>query len=282
MQLQKDQVAVITGAAEGIGRAFAEYAAGLGMRLVLADINAERLAVTAAQLGERFGVAVISQRCDVAQLADLEALAEAAYRAFGQVNLLINNAGVALCKTAWDTTPEEWSWVLGVNLMGVVHGIRAFVPRMLEGGENAHIVNVASAAGLLSQPGFAAYNVSKHGVVTLSEGLFHDLNLRRANIGVSVLCPAWVKTRITDIQRYEDDSHVLDLKGMDKVAQRAAFEVQQAVEQGMAPERVAEATFNAVRDNRFYVLTHEPIKLAVQLRMQDIVEGKNPRLLPFQ
>lgn len=281
MQDLTHKVAVITGGAEGIGRAFAEKAASLKMRLLLADINAEKLEQAARELRERYAVEVVTQVTDVSQEAAVNALADRAYREYQQVHLLFNNAGVALGKTAWDTTKEEWDWVLGVNLFGVINGVRAFVPRMLAGEEEGHIINTASAAGLLSQPSFAAYNVSKHGVVTLSEGLYHDLRLRKSKISVSVLCPAWVKTRIADIQRYDDDKHHVDVAGMDPLTLKASQAVAQAVAAGISSESVAEKTFEAILNDKFYIMTHEPIRQAVQIRMTDIVEGRQPHLLPF-
>jgi NAD(P)-dependent dehydrogenase (short-subunit alcohol dehydrogenase family) len=275
------RVAVITGGAEGIGRAFAVKAASLGMKLVLADINAEKLEQTAQQLRDDFRVEVATQVTDVSKPEAVQALADKAWATFGRVHLLFNNAGVAFGGNAWDTSVAQWDWVLGVNLYGVIHGLQSFVPRMIADGEEGHIINTASAAGLLSQPSMAAYNVSKHGVVTLSEGLYHDLNLRQANISVSVLCPAWVKTRIADFQRYNDETTPASAEKLDKVGRQTARAIEDAVENGMAPAAVADTTFAAIADKRFYILTHEPVKIAVQLRMKDIVEGHQPRLLPF-
>jgi NAD(P)-dependent dehydrogenase (short-subunit alcohol dehydrogenase family) len=275
------KVAVITGGAEGIGRAFADKAASLGMKLVLADINGDKLEQTAQQLCEQFSVEVVTQIADVSKAEAVQALADRAWAAFGRVHLLFNNAGVAFGGNAWDTTKAQWDWVLGVNLYGVIYGVQSFVPRMIADGEEGHIINTASAAGLISQPSMSAYNVSKHGVVTLSEGLYHDLSLRKANISVSVLCPAWVKTRIADFQRYNDEKTPASTEGLDKVARQTARTIENAVENGMSPVQVAEATFAAIHDNHFYILTHDPVKIAVQLRMKDIVEGHQPRLLPF-
>lgn len=276
-----DRVAVITGAAEGIGRAFAEKAAGLRMRLVLSDINGENLEKTAAEIREKYKVEVVTQVTDVAQEAAVNALADRAYREFGHVHLLFNNAGVALGKPSWETTTKEWEWVLGVNLWGVIHGIRAFVPRMMAGDEEGHIINTSSAAGLLSQPGFASYNVSKHGVVTLTEGLYHDLTLRQSKVSASVLCPAWVKTRIADIDRYNTEANPIDMASIDRIAAKTAKSVQNAVAHGSSPEGIADITFDAIENNRFYILPHENIKIAVSVRMTDIIEGKQPHLLPF-
>lgn len=275
------KVAVITGGADGIGKALAEKAASLGMRLVLADIDTARLEKTAQELRDEYKVDVITQRTDVSQEEAVRALADRAFGEFGKVHLLFNNAGVAAGGNAWETTTKEWNWVLGVNLYGVVHGLQAFLPRMLEAGEEGHIVNTASAAGLTSQPSMATYNVSKHGVVTLSEGLYQDLQLRKSSISVSVLCPAWVKTRIADMTRYDTEERHIDLSKLDSVARKTARAVEQAVENGIPPQQVAEVTFNAIAENHFYILTHDMVKIAVQLRLKDIAEGRQPRLVPF-
>ncbi|HRA24386.1 MAG TPA: SDR family NAD(P)-dependent oxidoreductase, partial [Usitatibacteraceae bacterium] len=187
--------AVITGAAEGIGRAIAEEAAERGMRLVLADIDAARLEATVAAL-RATGAEVEGLRTDVSKAAEVDALADFAFSRFGGVRLLVANAGVACAKPVWETTPGDWEWVMGVNLYGVTNALRAFLPRMLASGEPGHVSATASMAGLLSLPSMAAYNASKHAVVTVMEGLHHDLTARGARIGASVLCPGWVRTRI--------------------------------------------------------------------------------------
>lgn len=275
------KTAVITGGAEGIGKAFAEKAAGLGMKLVLADIDSAKLEKTAQALRDEYKAEVITQITDVSKEEAVHALADRAFSEFGRVHLLFNNAGVASGGNAWETSTKEWNWVLGVNLYGVVYGLQAFLPRMLEHGEEGHIVNTASAAGLTSQPSMATYNVSKHGVVTLSEGLYQDLQLRQAKVSVSVLCPAWVKTRIADMTRYDTEERHVDLSKLDAVARKTARAVEQAVENGIPPQQVADATFNAISENQFYILTHDMVKIAVQLRLKDIAEGRQPRLIPF-
>ncbi len=277
----RGKVAVITGGAEGIGRAIANRAAREGMKLVLADINGESLVSTVAEL-EGQGAEVIGVFTDVSRYEDVEALADTAFTQFGRVHLLVNNAGVAICKPAWELTSEDWDWVLGVNLHGVIHGLQAFVPRMLSDGDAGHIVNTASAAGLLATPGFAAYSVSKHGVVALSEVLHHDLALREARIKVSVLCPAWVQTRIAESERNRDDGERSDPTTFDAVSVAIATAVLKATAHGMAPERVADAVFEAVTADRFYILTHPETAGGVRLRMEDILQGRDPTLLSFE
>lgn len=275
-----NKVAVITGGAEGIGRAIAYRAAKEGMRLVLADINAASLAITVAEL-EGQGAEVLGVPTDVSDFDDVEALANATFTRFHRVHLLVNNAGVALCKPAWELTSEDWNWVLGVNLHGVIHGLKAFVPRMLSDGEEGHIINTSSAAGLLATPGFAAYSVSKHGVVALSEVLYHDLALRESRIKVSVLCPAWVKTRIAESERNRDDAERSDLRDFDPVSMKIAAAVLQATASGIEPDRVAAAVFDAIAADRFYILTHPDTKSGVKVRMEDILQGRNPTPLSF-
>jgi NAD(P)-dependent dehydrogenase (short-subunit alcohol dehydrogenase family) len=227
------------------------------------------------------GAEVIGVPTDVSNFDDVEAMANAAFTRFHRVHLLVNNAGVALCKPAWELTSEDWDWVLGVNLHGVIHGLRAFVPRMISDGEEGRIINTASAAGLLATPGFAAYTVSKHGVVALSEVLHHDLALRESRLGVSVLCPAWVKTRIAQSERNREDAERSDLKIFDPVSMKIAAAVLQATASGIEPDRVADSVFEAIATDRFYILTHPDTKLGVKVRMDDILQGRNPTLLSF-
>jgi len=188
---------------------------------------------------------------------------------------------VALCKPAWELTLEDWAWVLGVNLHGVIHGLQAFVPRMISDGEEGHIINTASAAGLLSTPGFAAYSVSKHGVVALSEALHHDLALRESRLKVSVLCPAWVKTRIAESERNREEADRSDLRAFDPVSVKIATAAAQATASGIEPDRVADAVFKAIASDRFYILTHPDTRSGVKVRMEDILQGRNPTLLSF-
>jgi NAD(P)-dependent dehydrogenase (short-subunit alcohol dehydrogenase family) len=280
MQDLKGKVAVITGGAEGIGKAIAVAAAAEGMKLVLADIDADKLNATVEELAGT-GAEVIGLRTDVSQESSMQALADAAFERFGNVHLLVNNAGVALAKSAWETTQKDWEWVMGVNLYGVTNGLRAFIPRMLEKGEEGHIVNTASIAGLLSEPALAAYNVSKFGVVTLSEGLHHDLTLRKAKINVSVLCPGWVKTRIAEAERHREADQRTDFTKIDKVSVMTGMSIMKAVQNGIEPQQVAGDVINAVKTNKFYILTHPHTKAGIQIRMEDILQERAPTLLPI-
>ena len=280
MQDLKGKVAVITGGAEGIGKAIAVAAAAEGMKLVLADIDADKLNATVEELAGT-GAEVIGLRTDVSSESSVQALADAAFGRFGNVHLLINNAGVALAKSAWETTQKDWEWVMGVNLYGVTNGLRAFIPRMLEKGEEGHIVNTASIAGLLSEPALAAYNVSKFGVVTLSEGLHHDLTLRKAKINVSVLCPGWVKTRIAEAERHREADQRTDFTKIDKVSVMTGMSIMKAVQNGIEPQQVASDVINAVKSNKFYILTHPHTKAGIQIRKEDILQERAPTLLPI-
>ncbi|BBO20639.1 MAG: short-chain type dehydrogenase/reductase [Candidatus Desulfobacillus denitrificans] len=271
----KGRTAVITGAASGIGFALAQRAAREGMRLVLADIDEAKLAEAARTL-PRAADALVIRRVDVSREADIAALADTAFARFGAVHLLCNNAGVGLTRLAWEMSTADWEWVLGVNLWSVVHAIHHFVPRMLAQADESRIVNTASVAGLLSTPAMAAYNVSKHGVVTLSETLYAELKAQQAKIGVSVLCPAWVPTAIQTSERNRPERFGT---AAPPSAASAAYHARmdQAVKSGrLTADDMAGAVFDAVAAGRFYVIPHTRIKQAVRLRMEDILEDRNP------
>ncbi|MBD2859830.1 SDR family NAD(P)-dependent oxidoreductase [Spongiibacter sp. KMU-158] len=267
-----DKIAVITGASSGFGRELAKQAAARGMKLVLADVDGPALAETAGMLG---GVDSVCLRCDVSNPDDVKELAETAYAEYGAVHLLFNNAGVMATGPVWASTPEDWQWILGVNLMGVVHGIQSFVPRMLEQSEPAHIINTASLAGLTSVNGSGAYCASKHSVVTLSECLHHDLAQQAVkHIGVSVLCPAFVPTGIADAGRNRPDS----LASTNPDAAAYEDKVRKAVESGrLSAADIARITFEGIEAGQFYILPHKAARVSVTMRMEDILEGRAPR-----
>jgi NAD(P)-dependent dehydrogenase (short-subunit alcohol dehydrogenase family) len=263
------KVAVITGAGSGIGRELAWACARQGASVVLADIDEPGMAETAVHVATE----ALQVRCDVSKAGDLERLAERAYGKFGAAHLLLNNAGVAVCGPAWAATLDDWKWVLDINLKGVVHGIRAFVPRMLSQGDEGHVVNTASVAGLLSLPGSAVYCVSKHAVVTLSECLHHDLRVAGSRIGVSVLCPAFVNTGIAESQR----NRPAHLAQTNPLAAPYEGAMRRAVAAGkLSAADVAALTLDAVKANRFYVLPHQKIKDAIETRMHDILGELTP------
>jgi NAD(P)-dependent dehydrogenase (short-subunit alcohol dehydrogenase family) len=267
----KGKVAVITGAASGFGRELAILCAGEGMKLVLADIDDKNLPGTVALLPP--GAQTLSVKCDVARPESVESLAKETYAKFGAAHLLFNNAGVSPVGPAWSATLEDWQWTLGVNLMGVVHGIKSFVPRMLEQKDECHVVNTASVAGLISVPASAVYCVTKHGVVTLSECLHYDLQLYKASIGVSVLCPAFVNTGIKDSERNRPAA----LAATNPLGKPFEKQMRKAIESGrLSAAEVARITLDAVKANRFYILTHPKIKGSIEMRLRDILDDKPP------
>jgi NADP-dependent 3-hydroxy acid dehydrogenase YdfG len=269
------RVAVITGAGSGFGREFARIGAGLGMKLVLADIQGNALEAVAAEL-RGAGAEVLALRIDVSKAADMEMLAEKTFETYGAAHLLFNNAGVGAGGFVWENSVADWEWVLGVNVWSVIHGIRLFVPRMIAQGDECHVVNTASVAGLLSAQTMAVYNVSKHSVVTLSETLYQDLRVAKANIGVTVLCPAFVSTGIAASERNRPAELQSDqpLTPSQKIAAAATIK---AVESGrLTAADVAAKTFDCIRENKFYCITHPKILGSVELRLQDILAQRNP------
>lgn len=269
------KVAVVTGGASGIGFAMAKAFAAAGASVVLADIEEDALAVAEKGIS---GADVLAVRCDVSDPASVDALRDAALERFGAVHVLCNNAGVSAGGQVWTHTPDDWNWVLGVNLFGVVNGIRSFVPLLIEQGEG-HVVNTASVAGLTSPPFMGVYNVTKHAVVTLSETLFADLNLSGVTgVGVSVLCPGWVRTRIHEADRNRptntDRGGAIADEGMREVVGRL-------IAAGLDPDDVAAMVLDAVRSRRFYVLTHPDWNSMITDRVQHIVNGEDPAVSPL-
>jgi NAD(P)-dependent dehydrogenase (short-subunit alcohol dehydrogenase family) len=276
----KDKVALVTGAASGIGFALADRFASVGMKVVLADLEEQALALAERSLKAK-GAPVLALKVDVSKADEVERLAEAAYAKFGAVHVLCNNAGVGLGGLTWEHSVADWEWVLGVNLWGVVHGIRTFVPRMIAQGTEGHVVNTASVAGLITSPYMSVYGATKHAVVAMTESLKMDLDVTGSKISASVVCPGFVATRISDSSRNRPPSP--------KTAQAAAETSQQAmirelarqqVSAGLKPSEVAEMVLEAIRDDRFYVLTHPRFRKLIRLRMENILEGGTPRFEP--
>ncbi|HUD15644.1 MAG TPA: SDR family NAD(P)-dependent oxidoreductase, partial [Acidimicrobiales bacterium] len=268
--------AVITGGASGIGRAVAEAAVAAGMKVVLADIEETALKEADAALGAS-GAEILSVITDVSVGSSVDELRDKALTRFGAVHLVHNNAGVAVGGPIWTVSEADWTWVMGVNLWGVIHGIRAFVPVLLEQGEG-HVVNTASLAGLTSPGMLGPYNVTKHSVVTMSETLYRDLGAIGSRVGVSVLCPGFVHTRIA-----ESDRNRPDWAPAASLPQGVEFQgvVRNLVAGGIEPTDVAEKVLYAVRHNRFYILTHDDTRAMVETRMRDILEDRNPSAAPI-
>ena len=270
------RTAVITGAGSGLGFALARALAKEKARLVLADINAADLEAVERELCAS-GASVTSCVCDVSWAGSLDALAGEARERFGPVHLLFNNAGVSVSGPLWESTEADWKWMLGVNVLGVVNGVRSFVPMMLAHGEPAHIVNTASVAGLISPPGFSAYAVTKHAVVALSEVLYHDLRRQDANVGVSVLCPAYFPTRISDSARNRPASLRNPAPAEAPPEDEDAAKVRHAVQHGrLSADDIARIALDGIRDGRFYILTHPNIKPSIEWRMRDILDDRPP------
>jgi NAD(P)-dependent dehydrogenase (short-subunit alcohol dehydrogenase family) len=269
------RIAVVTGAGSGLGRELALCFARAGMKLALADVDEAALSKTESEL-KAAGTAAIAVRCDVSNGADIEALAARTLEAFGAVHVVCNNAGIAPLGVVWENTVADWQWTLGVNLWGVIHGVRVFTPILLRQDDEGHIVNTASVAGLIAPPGMGMYNVSKHAVVALSETLHHDLALRGGKVRCSVVCPAYFPSGIAESERSRPAA-LSEVRA--KSAEDLAREVKmrRAVQSGrLSAADIANRVFEAVRDERFYVLTHPRILPAVEARMRDILEGRNP------
>ena len=267
------KVAVITGAASGIGRGLAERFAAEGMKVVLADVEVEPLAKLETDLKAK-GATVLTVKTDVSSATAVENLAERTLDAFGVVHILCNNAGVVCSRPVWEHTLADWEWVLGVNLWGVIHGIRAFVPRMLAQGDACHIVNTASILGLVGGSGEGIYKVSKHAVVVLSETLAAELAQKGANIEVHLLCPGWVRTGILDSARNRPDT--LRNPAEERQSQEPIIggsrNTRAEMEAGLSPAEVAEHVYNAIQNGTFYIHTHPEHKAWIRERMEPILE----------
>ena len=274
------RTAVITGAGSGFGLETSRIAARRGMNVVMADVEARALERAAAEI-EATGAKVLAQRLDVSKAADVEALGRAVASRFGAPHIVFNNAGVGAGGLIWENTLADWEWVLGVNVMGVVHGVRVFTPMMLEAAAKdtaykGHIVNTASMAGLVDMPNMGVYNVSKHAVVALSETLYQDLRLVTDQIGASVLCPFFVPTGITESQRNRPD----ELRAANKLTRSQLIGKamnDRAVAKGkVSAADVAQFVFEAIEADRFYIYSHPKALGIVQTRLEDVVQARNP------
>ena len=273
--------AVITGAASGFGLEASRIAARRGMNLVMADVQQDALDTAAAEI-TALGAQVLAVRLDVSKAHEVEALGAAAFKRFGAPNFVFNNAGVGAGGLIWEHTLKDWEWVVGVNLMGVVHGVRVFTPMMLAAARadpawQGHIVNTASMAGLLNAPNMGVYNVTKHAVVALSETLYQDLALVTDQIGASVLCPFFVPTGITQSERNRP-ADLLDPSAKPTRSQLIGQAMSnKAVSSGkVSAAQVAQFVFDAMDAGRFYIYSHPKSLASVETRMQDIMGARNP------
>ena len=281
MKSFKGRTAVITGAGSGFGLEASRIAAGLGLNVVMADVQQDALDRAAAEI-QALGAPVLAFRLDVSKAAEVEALGAATLARFGAPHIVFNNAGVGAGGLIWETTLKDWEWVLGVNLMGVAHGVRVFTPMMLAAAKQdpayeGHIVNTASMAGLLNAPNMGVYNVSKHAVVSMSETLYQDLRLVTDQISASVLCPFFVPTGITKSDRNRPG----ELSDSDKKLTKSQLIGQamsdKAVSSGkVTAAQVAQFVFDAIAESRFYIFSHPKSLASVQTRLEDIMTQRNP------
>jgi len=280
MKTFKGRTAVITGAGSGFGLEASRIAARTGMNVVMADVQQDALDQAAAEVAA-LGAPVLPFRLDVARAAEVEALGAATLARFGAPHLVFNNAGVSAGGLIWETTVKDWEWVVGVNLMGVAHGVRVFTPMMLEAARRdpayeGHIVNTASMAGLVNPPTMGVYSASKHAVVSLSETLYQDLQLVTEQVSASVLCPYFVPTGIIQSQRNRP-AELSDgaAPTRSQVIQQALSE--KAVGSGrVSAAHVAQFVFDAVAERRFYIYSHPHALGTVRTRMEDVLQPRNP------
>jgi NAD(P)-dependent dehydrogenase (short-subunit alcohol dehydrogenase family) len=281
MKTFQGRTAVITGAASGFGLEASRIAARLGMNIVMADVQQDALDAAAAEI-TALGVPVLPFRLDVAKAAEVEALGAATFERFGAPHFVFNNAGVGAGGLIWETTLKDWEWVVGVNLMGVAHGIRVFTPMMLaaaakDPGYEGHITNTASMAGLLNAPNMGVYNATKSAVVAMSETLYQDLKLVTDQIGASVLCPYFVPTGITQSHRNRppEMSNAGHRPTRSQIIGQAMSD--KAVSSGkVTAAEVAQFVFDAITEKRFYVYSHPKSSASVQMRLEDIMTPRNP------
>jgi len=276
------KVAVITGAASGIGRALAEHCYKQGMKIVLADVEAQALSSLEKEMIES-GANALSVVTDVASDEDVKTLTRKTLNTYGRVDLLFCNAGVATGASLWDSTLNDCKWVVDVNLWGVVHCIRHFVPVMLKQVSPCHIVNTSSMAGISTYHPSALYHLTKHSIVALSEQIHHDLAIRGAQIKVSVVCPGFVNTNIMEAERNRPKKYTnsfddtLPVQGSKEMEETFA----EMIESGMPPSEVAAMVFSAIKKEQFYIFTHPETVPLIRARMNDMIQERNPVLPPF-
>ncbi len=281
----KNKTAVLTGAGSGFGLECARIAAKLGMNIVLIDVQLDALGKATAEIlteSAKYGGQVMSFCLDISKADEVESMGQSVFAKLGAPHFLFNNAGVGAGGLIWETTLKDWEWVLGVNVMGVAHGVRVFTPMMLDAAKKdptyqGHIVNTASMAGLLNAPNMGVYNVSKHAVVALTETLYQDLKLVTDQISASVLCPFFVSTGISQSHRNKpvDASEVTEKPTKSQLIGQAMSD--KAVGSGkVSAADVAQKVFDAIADDQFYIYSHPKALASVQTRMEDVVQIRNP------
>jgi NAD(P)-dependent dehydrogenase (short-subunit alcohol dehydrogenase family) len=268
------RVAVVTGAASGIGRALAEKLGDQGMKVVLADVQADALGRAEREIAAR-GAETLAVVTDVSKEESVRSLAEQVLARFGAVHVVCNNAGVFAGGLSWEQPIEDYEWVLGVNVWGVIHGVRTFVPIMIQQGEEGHIVNTASMAAVTTGALGGAYYMSKHAVLSLSESLYHELQMRQAKIGVSALCPEVIATGIGRSDRNRPD-RLRRKSPPSPETQLVEQSLSDYVAAGTPPAVIAERVLRAIREQRFYVLSEDAWRRACETRLEDIRLGRNP------
>jgi NAD(P)-dependent dehydrogenase (short-subunit alcohol dehydrogenase family) len=274
------KVAVITGAASGIGLAMAHRFAAEKMVLALLDIEEGALAAAADALRSA-GARVLAIRADVSKAADLEAAAARFQAEFGVAHVICNNAGVGgVPAPMWTLSDDDWDWTVSVNLWSVIRGIRVFLPPLLASGEEGHVVNTASMAGLTSTPFMGAYSAAKHGVVAISEVLAKELELAGSRVGVSVLCPGFVRTQIATSERNRPPGAPSEASAAAVAGSPIAQAIQEMVASGQPPDAIADEVVRAIKESRFYILTHPEMKPAIEHRLRDILEERAPGIDP--
>jgi NAD(P)-dependent dehydrogenase (short-subunit alcohol dehydrogenase family) len=278
----KDKVAIITGGASGIGWGLAERCVREGMKVVLADIEESALKEAELRLKE-IGTDVLAVPTDVSRLSDIEALSQRTIDAFGGVHLLFNNAGVqaggSMRKPLWENTVADWEWLLGVNLWGVIYGIKVFLPIMLHQNTECHIVNTSSMAGLIAEPQLVIYSVTKAGIIKLSEGLYLQLKQRNSSVGVSVLCPAFVNSRLGDAERNRPRELQNPPEAPRPSEQPSLIrQFQKGSRNVLSPEQSADIVFRAIREDTFYIFTDPLVKTLFKQRAENILKGRNPEI----
>jgi len=276
------KIAVVTGAASGIGRALAEKFADAGCSLVLADVDDAGLEESRG-LAEKRGVKVEVVHCDVSSQDSVDALADASYDAFGAVHILCNNAGVLSGGTSWEVDIKDYAWQIGVNTFGVIHGVRSFVPRMIAQDSPGHVVNTASMAALTTMPFAGAYHMSKHAVLAFSECLYHEMKVTQSKIGVSVLCPELINTGIAESERVRPENYK-NADGAPPITQSGKLVIGALADgiakSGLDPSVMADRVFEAIQQDRFYILAEDSWRNACNTRLEDIRLGRNPTFSP--